>query len=121
MNEHTADTPPESDGTQARPAAVEGPGTIIARIQTAGDVVPATLRDAVYGVDKRDPPSLVIESAEGITTFAGFNGNPGTPRAAAWLEDRLKEIAQRYRSTAEATPEAPTGPSAEPAAPSSDP
>ena len=79
-----------SDGGAGDPAA------IVARIQTAGDAVPATLREAVYGVDEKDPPSLVIESAEGVTTFGGLNGHPGTPKAKQWLEARLAAIAERY-------------------------
>ena len=124
MNERDAKHPEraKSDG-QATPRgpATGDPAEIVARIQTAGDAVPATLRDAVYGVDEQDPPSLVIESAEGVTTFGGFNGHPGTPRAKQWLEARLVEIAERYSvgartssKSAQATPPAPSPKSTDP-------
>jgi hypothetical protein len=50
-----------------------GAGKIKARLLTAGDVVPDPLRATVYGADRG--ASLVVESAEGVTTFPGFQGD----------------------------------------------
>lgn len=46
-----------------------------ADLLTVGEVVPDPLRPTVFGADGAQ--SLVVESAEGITTFAGFEDDPG--------------------------------------------
>lgn len=68
---------------------------IVARLMTAGDPLPDTLREAALGLRGSEPPSLIVESAEGVTSFGGFNGHPGTPRAEEWMARRLADIGSR--------------------------
>jgi hypothetical protein len=87
-----ADAAASTGGINEDKRAIE----IVAYLQTAGTVVPDTLRDSVYGVGDSDPPSMIIESAEGITTFGGFNGHPGTANAKQWLQEQRKLISEKY-------------------------
>lgn len=70
-------------------------GGIVARLIGAGDPLPDSLREAAFGPRDSEPPSLMIESAEGVTSFGGFNGHPGTPRAEEWMALRLAAISTK--------------------------
>jgi hypothetical protein len=65
---------------------------LVARLQTAGDVLPDSLREVAFGTDEEDPPSIFVEAAEGVTTFGGINGHPGTPQALDWMREQLKKV-----------------------------
>src|SRR3954471_1475031 len=67
---------------------------IRAQLRIAGELVPASLRDEAYGTaDDVDAPYLVVESAEGVTTFPGIQeGNGERESAAKWFEARHDEI-----------------------------
>jgi hypothetical protein len=84
MGEHKHD----DSSTSVRPA-----DEIVAYLQTAGDMLPDTLRANAFGAGDGDPASLLVESAEGVTTFGGLNGHPKSDQALAWMDDRLQQIA----------------------------
>lgn len=56
---------------------------IRARIKTAGSVVPDPLRDEVFGE--------VVESAEGVTTFAGYAARAGARERVRAKVEALRE------------------------------
>ena len=56
----------------------------------------------------RDAPSILIESAEGIPTFPGLNGDRESQLARAFIHQRLAEIpAQRASARREPAPTDP--------------
>ena len=67
---------------------------IRAQLEVAGVVLPASLRDVAYGTTENvDSPYLVVESAEGVTTFPGIQeGNGEKESAHRWFGERHREI-----------------------------
>ena len=67
---------------------------IRARLNFAGEVLPASLRDEAYGAaDDVDAPYLVVESAEGVTTFPGVDEENGeSDSAEKWFGAQYAEI-----------------------------
>jgi hypothetical protein len=67
---------------------------IRAKLNFAGEVLPASLREEAYGTaDDIDAPYLVVESAEGVTTFPGVDEENGESEAAdEWFGARYAEI-----------------------------
>jgi hypothetical protein len=51
-----------------------------------------TLQDYTQSVYPAGAPSIQIESAEGITTFPGLNGDDESNDARAFIRTRLDEI-----------------------------
>lgn len=64
---------------------------------------PDMLRDEAFGRDRRDS-AIVIESAEGVTTFGGAAADPSRA-TEQWLKERYREIAeQRHKKDEEPQP-----------------
>jgi hypothetical protein len=92
-NESTRDVP----DTSPSPANI-GSEDVVAYLQTAGDILPDTLREAAFGPGDNDPASLLVESAEAVTTFGGINGHPRSADARQWIRTRLTDIAKRHEN-----------------------
>jgi hypothetical protein len=77
---------------------------IRAQLNVAGEVLPASLRDEAYGVvEDTDAPYLVVESAEGVTTFPGIDETNGERETADdWFTSRYAEIAEQIQPPSEA-------------------
>jgi hypothetical protein len=80
-----------NDDQQARAAKIR------AELDVAGELLPASLRDTAYGaVSDVDEPYLVVESAEGVTTFPGIQeGNGERESAEKWFAARHQEIREQ--------------------------
>lgn len=61
-----------------------------------------TLQGFVQGHPAGDAPSILVESAEGITTFPGLNGDAESVTARKFIGRRLTEIASRHVRTTRA-------------------
>src|SRR3954471_10133938 len=72
---------------------------IRAQLRVAGELLPASLRDEAYGTTEDvDAPYLVVESAEGVTTFPGIQeGNGERESAAKWFKARHEEIEKKLQ------------------------
>ena len=72
---------------------------IRAELGVAGELLPASLRDEAYGTAPNvDAPYLVVESAEGVTTFPGIRGGNGEGKSPAkWFAARHAEIAEQIQ------------------------
>jgi hypothetical protein len=70
---------------------------IRAALGVAGELLPASLRDTAYGTrPDGDEPYLIVESAEGVTTFPGIQADDGERESAAnWFAKRHEEIQQQ--------------------------
>lgn len=71
---------------------------IRARLRTAGGALPESLREEAFGThDDPKPPSLVIESAEGITTFPGIDrtSSEDPETVEHWFERARDVLADR--------------------------
>lgn len=73
------------------------PQQIKAYLSSAGEDLPDTMLESVYGSDGKEIPTLLIESAEGATTFSGLNGHPGTLKAREWIRARLRSMTPRSK------------------------
>jgi hypothetical protein len=72
---------------------------IRAELGVAGELVPGSLRDEAYGtIDDVNAPYLVVESAEGVTTFPGIDeGNGERESARDWFAARHVEIEDQIK------------------------
>jgi len=65
---------------------------------TNGDAVQEALETTetiasrhVESGERQTPPSIFVDSAEGVTTYAGFNGDPRSKLAKSWAAKELRE------------------------------
>ena len=64
-------------------------------LRASGGALPAPLQDAAFS-GANNAPEFVVESAEGVATFQGFNGENPQPEAESWLKERFRHIAAAY-------------------------
>jgi hypothetical protein len=72
---------------------------IRAELALAGELLPGGLRNEAYGtIDDVNAPYLVVESAEGVTTFPGIeDGNGERESAREWFKTRHAEIEKQIK------------------------
>lgn len=87
--------PPESVGDAPQSGVVDEAVQIRAAIRATGEGLPQPLQHAAFS-GANNEPEIVVQSAEGVGTFRGFNGANAQPEADAWLERRFKEIEEAY-------------------------
>lgn len=81
--------PGDTSGRQGESLADEqahwlDPAVIMAHLRTAGDVVPDPVAEEVFG--------RVIQSAEGVTTFAGYAASRGARERVQAKLDRISDV-----------------------------
>jgi hypothetical protein len=59
----------------------------------------ALQEERIQGHPKDDAASMLVESAEGITTFPGLNGDDASRIARAFINRRLGEIADEHQQS----------------------
>jgi hypothetical protein len=103
---HTQDSgPPADDGHARQPTANGEPERaaedrsvkLVADLLAAGNTVPATLADVAF---RGEAASVVVSSAEGVTTFGGADADPDR-RTQRWIDDQLSWIGSEHRAVNE--------------------
>jgi hypothetical protein len=89
-------------------AEVQGARRLQARLRASGETLPESLQDATFA-GPNTTPEFIVESAEGVATFEGFNGRNPQPHAEAWLEARFTHIGTAYGAQAAGASESAHG------------
>jgi hypothetical protein len=77
----------ESVGAQPGLPASTDPDVVRETLESASGLVPQPLLKVA--LEKGSAPAAFVDSAEGVTTYAGFNGDPRSKRAREWTSRRL--------------------------------
>jgi hypothetical protein len=87
---------PAGERAGAQPLLPPGtePDEVRQALETAQGIVPEPLQPTV--IPGGEPPSIFIDAADGITTYAGFNGDARSQKARNWTIARLKAQRARY-------------------------
>jgi hypothetical protein len=71
--------------------------SLVAELHAAGGILPESLRQVAFG---SGAASVVVESAEGITTFGGADADPDE-HTKSWIEAELKDIGSAHATVNE--------------------
>lgn len=70
----------------------DGSVKLVAELLAAGNGLPPALERAAFG---GEAASVIVKSAEGVTTFGGADADPGE-RTRGWLDSELEAIGSEH-------------------------
>lgn len=79
--------PPPSPGAQPGLETTSDPIEVRDALESSSGVAPSRRE---RGDGQPQPPAIIVDSAEGVTTYAGFNGDPRSKRARSWAAKELR-------------------------------